>query len=145
MRLLFCGLLVMGGISSLIAQTAIDWNTLADVHFEEKFSEEYGIKYDEATFGQWLLPFDGQEVSITGFVIPLDGMGTTYVLSRNPQATCFFCGGAGPETVIALILKPSAYGRYKLDARLTFKGTLKMNRTNLDSLTYELIDAEPVD
>jgi hypothetical protein len=125
------------------AQSVIDWNLLADVKFNQKFSEEYG-SYDEALFGKWILPFDGKEVSISGFMIPLDGMGLSWVLSRNPNATCFFCGAAGPETVIELRLKPSALKKYKLDERRTFKGKLKLNRINLEHLTYVLMDAEPI-
>ncbi len=130
----------------ITAQTAatIDWTTLANVKFEQKYSEEIGISYDQATFGTWLLPFSGKHVAITGFIIPLDGLGTTYVLSRNPNATCFFCGGAGPETVIELRLKPSAIRRYKLDERRTFKGILQMNASNLDQMTYVLLEAEPI-
>ncbi len=133
-------------VSSLpvLSQTIIDWTTLADVKFTQKYSEEIGLNYDEATFGRWLLPFNGKEIKITGYIIPLDGMGVTYVLSRNPNATCFFCGGAGPETVIELRLKPSALKRYKLDDRKTFKGILQMNRSNLNQMTYVLLEAEPL-
>lgn len=126
------------------AQSTIDWNTLADVKFAQKYSEDMGLNYDEATFGRWLLPFNGREVKITGYIIPLDGMGVTYVLSRNPNATCFFCGGAGPETVIELRLRPSAIRRYKLDERRTFKGILQMNPSNLNQMTYVLLEAEPI-
>jgi hypothetical protein len=83
-------------------------------------------------------------VKITGFMIPLDGMGFSWVLSRNPNSSCFFCGGAGPETVIELRLKPAAMKKYKLDERRTFKGKLKLNRENMDHLTYMLMEAEPV-
>lgn len=142
-KILIVSLLGFVGFA-LQAQSTIDWNTLADVKFTQKFSEETGINYDEATFGRWLLPLQGKEVKITGYIIPLDGMGVTYVLSRNPNATCFFCGGAGPETVIELRLKPSALKRYKLDERRTFKGILQMNRSNLNQMTYVLLDAEPL-
>ncbi len=126
------------------AQTVIDWNLLADVKFNQKYADELGITYDEAVFGKWVMPFDGKEVRITGFMIPLDGMGFSWVLSRNPNSSCFFCGGAGPETVIELRLKPSAIKKYKLDERRTFKGILKLNRENMDHLTYMLMEAEPV-
>ncbi len=142
-KILMLSLLSMASLASK-SQSTIDWNTLADVKFTQKFSEETGINYDEATFGRWLLPLQGKEVKITGYIIPLDGMGVTYVLSRNPNATCFFCGGAGPETVIELRLKPTALKRYKLDERRTFKGILQMNRSNLNQMTYVLLDAEPI-
>ena len=131
-------------IGSPSAQTHIDWTTLADVKFEQVFSEELGISYDEATFGPFISMFEKKEVKITGYMIPLDGMGVTYVLSRNPNATCFFCGGAGPETVIELQLVPSAIGKYKLDDYRTFKGVLHLNKKNIDHLTYVLKEAEPL-
>ena len=134
-------LLWMGTVS---AQSQIEWTTLSDVKFEQVFSEELGISYDEATFGPFISLFEGKEVKITGYMIPLDGMGVSYVLSRNPNATCFFCGGAGPETVIELELLPSAIGKYKLDDFRTFKGILMLNKKNIDHLTYVLKEAEPL-
>ena len=122
---------VLMGLSlsaSLIAQDHLDWTTLADVKFEQAFSEELGINYDEATFGPFITLFKDKEVKITGYMIPLDGMRVSYVLSRNPNATCFFCGGAGPETVVELELLTTAIGKYKLDEYRTFKGILHLNK-----------------
>ena len=129
----------------LFAQSHVDWNTLADVKFEQVYSEEFGITYDSAAFGPFILLFEKKEVKITGYMIPLDGMGISYVISRNPMATCFFCGGAGAETVIELELAPSAYGKYHLDDYRTFKGILRLNKINMDHLTYVLKGAEPMD
>ena len=142
-------LLIFGSLclfhTAVHTQTHIDWNLLNDVRFTTRHDTLLGMSYDEATFGKWLLPFDGQEVAITGYLIPLDGLGLSWVLSRNPNASCFFCGGAGPETVLELQLRPSALRKYKLDERRTFQGRLQLNRRNLEHLTYVLLDAEPVD
>ena len=94
------------------------------------------------TFGEALKKLAGKEISITGYMIPMDPMGITYVLSRNPNSTCFFCGGAGPETVLQLNMKPSAIKRYKTDDKLTFKGILQLNEKDIHSLTYVLEEAE---
>ncbi len=128
--------------SSGIAQTRIDWINLADVSFEEKQMEDVELTYNHATFGESLKALAGQEVSITGYMIPMDPMGITFVLSRNPNATCFFCGGAGPETVLQIKVKPGKFKRYSVDDRLTFKGILRMHEKDIDSLTYVLEDAE---
>lgn len=130
---------------NVVAQEQIDWNTLADVKFTEIYSEEMGITYDSAAFGSFIQLFENKEIKITGYMIPLDGMGVSYVLSRNPMATCFFCGGAGAETVIELELNPTAYRKYKLDQYLTFKGTLHFNEKNMDHLTYVLKEAVPIE
>lgn len=127
---------------SIHAQTRIDWINLADVTFEEKQMEEVELTYNHATFGASLKALEGKEVSITGYMIPMDPMGITFVLSRNPNATCFFCGGAGPETVLQIKVKPGTFKRYTVDDRLTFKGILRMYEKDIDSLTYVLEDAE---
>ncbi len=139
--LLLFVLTILGG-SQINAQTRIDWINLADVSFEEKQMEDVKLSYNHATFGQSLKALEGKEVSITGYMIPMDPMGITFVLSRNPNATCFFCGGAGPETVLQIKVKPDAFKRYTVDDRLTFKGILRMHEKDIESLTYVLEDAE---
>lgn len=124
------------------AQTIIDWGLLADVKFEQKLSEETGESYDLASFGEKVKAMEGKEVSISGYVIPLDPLGLSFVLSRNPNATCFFCGGGGPETVIDIKLKPGKIRQYKMDERRTFKGILQINTTNIKHFTYVLKAAE---
>ena len=130
--------------TTLCGQKTIDWATLSDVAFETKYDPEIGISFEEATFGPAVIPLDGQEVAITGYMIPLDAFGVSYAISRNPNASCFFCGGAGPETVIELRLLPRAMRRYRTDERLLFKGTLEINTSNADNFTYRLLNAEPV-
>lgn len=126
--------------SLLYSQAILDWNTLADVVFEEKKDTLADLPFNQATFGETIASFQDQEVAITGYMIPMDPMGISYALSRNPNAVCFFCGGAGPETVVQLKLKKIK--RYPTDARLTFKGKLQMNEQDVNSLTYVLLDAE---
>ena len=130
--------------SYLSAQTNVDWFVLADVKFEKKFSESLGYSYEEATFGDWVKQYDGKEISITGYVIPLDVMATTLALSANPNSTCFFCGAAGPETVLDLRLSPDVERRFRMDELVTFKGKLKLNRRNDRQFTYVLQNAEPL-
>lgn len=131
--------------STLLAQEEIDWSYLADVKFEVKFSDKLGYDLHHADFGKLIQQYDGQEVSITGYMIPMDPLGVSYVLSKNPNSSCFFCGGAGPETVLELELKPSAIERYEVDDLKTFRGILKLNKVNEKHLTYLLTEAEPKD
>jgi len=124
----------------LLAQVPVDWQTLADVRFEEKMDKAADLPYNKATFGPIISLFKDQEVIVSGYMIPMDAMGISYALSKNPNAVCFFCGGAGPETVIQLNL--TEIKRYRTDDRLTFKGTLQMNEEDIYSLTYVLTNAE---
>lgn len=127
----------------LPAQSNIDWFTLQDVEFEKVEDEEFGLSYDKASFGQWPKSFDEQEVAIAGYMIPMDALGTTWALSLNPNASCFFCKGAGPETVIRLWMQSDAVKRYKTDEYMTWQGTLRINETNQYNFIYELWEAKP--
>ncbi len=70
--------------------------------------------------------FEGEEVVISGYLIPVDVAANTYALSKNPFTSCFFCGNAGPETVIELKFdKPP--GRFATDTFTMIKGTLQLN------------------
>ncbi len=126
---------------SVKAQSNITWDLLADVAFESEYSEELGLPILQATFGPWIKVYEHKEVYIRGYVIPLDPMGISYALSRNPNSSCFFCGGSGPETVLALNLKPGSLTKYKMDQMMTFKGVLKMNETDEKEFIYVLEDA----
>ncbi|MBI5914881.1 MAG: hypothetical protein HY842_05850 [Bacteroidetes bacterium] len=45
-----------------------------------KNAEGTGLSYDKATFGRWLLPFNGGEVTVTGHTMPLAGRNADHVL-----------------------------------------------------------------
>ena len=132
------------GNTTLFAQNNITWSILGDVKFEKKYSEDLGMNIDEATFGDQVKNYEGKEVTIKGYMIPLDALGISYVLSKNNNANCFFCGGAGPETVIELEMLPGKVQRYKTDEIKTFKGILQLNVSNETQLTYVLLNAEPL-
>lgn len=146
MRIIFLLMvLFIGGIVDTVrGQEVLDWVTLADVKFQKEYSEELMLEYDVATFGELIKQFNGKEVQISGYVIALDALGVSFVLSRNPNATCFFCGGGGPETIVDIKVKPKALKRYKMDERKTFKGILKMYPDNSNSFIYLLTEAEPI-
>ena len=135
---------VLGVSDSVRGQEVLDWVTLADVTFRKEYSEELMLEYDVATFGDLIQQFEGKEVQISGYVIALDALGVSFVLSRNPNATCFFCGGGGPETIVDIKVKPKALKRYKMDERKTFKGILKIYSDNANSFIYLLTEAEPI-
>ncbi len=124
------------------AQSVITWSDLADVKIETVTDNENFLTYNEAEFGPKLAVWDSTAVYLTGYLIPIDAMGLTYALSKNPNASCFFCGGAGPETVALLRIKPEKYRRYKTDERLTFSGILRLNKNDLKSFIYVLENAE---
>ena len=143
-KLLLLLLFSIGFLQFGSAQAPIDWFALNDVTFEKIQDEQFGLSYDKATFGEWVKSLDGQEVIITGYMIPMDALGTSYAVSRNPNSSCFFCGGAGPETVIRLWMSPDAVQRYQTDEYLNWQGTLRLNASNQHAFIYEMWDAKPV-
>ena len=70
--------------------------------------------------------------------IPVDVDEDFYVLSRYPFANCFFCGGAGPESVIDLRFPGKSERAYQTDERLTFRGKLRLNADDVYQMNYIL-------
>ena len=64
-----------------------------------------------------------------------------YVLSKGPFASCFFCGAAGPETIVELSLK-SKDKSFMMDEFATFKGYLKLNSDDIYRCVYIIEFAE---
>lgn len=122
------------------APSEMTWATLADVDFKDVYVEELDAYYWKPTFGETVKALEGKEVYISGYIIPVDYDEDFYVLSRYPFANCFFCGGAGPESVVDLRF-PAKTRTYKTDERLTFKGTLALNADDIYQMNYILEEA----
>lgn len=122
------------------ALNEITWKTLSDVTFKQIYVKELDSYFWKPTFGAAVKAYEGKEVYITGYVIPVDYDDNFYVVSRYPYANCYFCGGGGPESVADLRFK-SSHRQYKTDERLTFKGKLKLNSDDIYQMNYILVDA----
>ena len=120
----------------------ITWQTLTDVEFKDVYIEELDAYYWKPEFGQSVKNLEGKEVYITGYILPVEVEDNFYVLSRYPFANCFFCGGAGPESIIDLRFKKGEGRAYKTDERLTFKGKFKLNADDVYQMNYILLNAE---
>jgi hypothetical protein len=119
----------------------LTWQTLEDVTFKDVFIEEMGAYYWKPTFGPKVKALEGKPFYITGYIIPVDVDEDFYVLSRYPYANCFFCGGAGPESVVDLQFKGKSKRAYQTDERLTFVGTFHLNSDDIYQMNYILKDA----
>ena len=126
---------------SASAQERINWDILADVSFVSEYVEEMGTIQSIPRFGEDPKNYEGKEISISGYTIPIDGTGTYYVLSKFPYANCYFCGGAGPETIIELSLKADAQRRFKTDEHVTIVGKLQLNENDVYRLPYLVVEA----
>ena len=98
-----------------------------------------GFKVDVPVFSKDILDLESQEVTVKGYIIPVEGYKShkEFVFSAFPYNMCFFCGGAGPETVMEVTaLEPV---KYSADA-ITLKGKLQLNSNDINRLIYGLID-----
>jgi len=119
----------------------ISWLTLTDVKFEEKISEVDSALYLYPSFGKIVKSLNGKKVSIKGFIIPVDPTEHFYVLSANPFSACFFCGKAGPESIMELELRADPSRGYEMDQFSTFEGVFVLNGTDVEHCNYILKDA----
>lgn len=122
----------------------ISWDTLRDVTFNKKWNKFESMFILEPEFGPKVNALKEKEVMITGFMIPIDIEANYYVLSANPFSSCFFCGQAGPESVISVKFK-KATKRFNTDDRVTLKGIFLLNKDDINELNYILSSAEVVE
>lgn len=123
----------------------IRWWMLQDVTFEDVFDSMTDQYYLKPIFGDKVIALNNQLVQISGYIIPVDISSGMYVLSAYPFSACYFCGGAGPESVMQLKFKELPKEKLKTDDYITFKGKLKLNSTNYEDLNYILLNAEKID
>jgi hypothetical protein len=122
----------------------IDWKFLSHVDYEDKYYEEYEAWYLYPKFDEKIKALDNRQVIIKGYIIPLDVEGGVYALSAYPFSACFFCGGAGPESVMSLKFKGKPK-KYKTDDVITFTGLLGLNSSNVDDFNYILYQTEEIE
>jgi len=113
--------------------------TFRDVEIEEMLAVASIMNPDPE-----IMKHDGKELTIKGFHIPVLEQGLV-ILSRNPNANCFFCGGAGMESIMEVRMKDKDHRRFEMDEILVFKGTLKINVTDWEFVSLILEDAELIE
>ena len=118
----------------------------------------FDITYDHATDNVAMRPiftpeirtYNNKIIEMDGYIIPNDivhgavgerGNGTMFMLSAFPTATCFFCKGAGPESVMEVYpKKPIPYSKNVVK----IKGRLELNEYDYMKMAYILKNAEIV-
>ncbi|MEM6633720.1 MAG: hypothetical protein AAF694_28870 [Bacteroidota bacterium] len=119
----------------------LTWDILRLVTFEKKFYETEGQYFDYPVYEQEVKDLEGKPVYISGYLLPINPDSNIYVLSENTFSSCFFCGQAGPESIVELTLAEKLDKSYTTDQWIAFKGTLRLNADDLDHLYYILEDA----
>ncbi|MCU0334118.1 MAG: hypothetical protein MUF62_03600 [Chitinophagaceae bacterium] len=121
----------------------LTWRVLEKVDFEEKYVKEIEGYMLFPKFPAGIKQHDGKVVQVVGYVVPMDNTGNTIALSANPYEACFFCGKAGPASVMTLKLKKPDK-TYRIDDYIAFKGKLRLNNSDINEFYYILEQAEPL-
>lgn len=132
---------VLSGLA-LQAQAPI-WKTLGKLTYIKEYDDFLGFKIDKPVFSDDVKALEGTQITVKGFIIPVEGYKShsEFVFSAFPYNMCFFCGGAGPETVMEVY----ARGPIEYTAEpVTIKGTLRLNADDINRLMYALEDAVEV-
>ena len=119
------------------------WKTLAKITYKKEYDDFLGFKIDKPVFSAEIKALDGKEVTVKGFIIPVEGYKghKEFILSAFPYSMCFFCGGAGPETVMEVTALDAI--QYTAES-ITIKGKLHINSDDVNELMYSLTDARLV-
>jgi hypothetical protein len=130
----------------LTAQTGTTeslWKTLARITYVKEFDSFLGFKVDKPVFSEAIKALNGKEVTVKGFIIPVEGYKghKEFILSAFPYTMCFFCGGAGPESVMEVTTLESV--EYSTES-IVLKGKLHLNSDDVNKLMFSLTEARLV-
>lgn len=136
------GLLLLILNCTLLYAQASAWDSFARVKFVSKYNADYGMNIQVPQFDWTIRLLEGKEVSLKGYFVPTDlQTPRSIILSRVPNSSCFFCGGAGPETVARINFKHPIH-KLKTDEILKVKGKLRLNDSNYREMSFILEEAE---
>lgn len=104
-KLLIALCLLLGATSLARGQQIQNfWQVLAEVGFQTH-KDSNGTIVETPVFSKNLKSYNGKKIKLKGFVIPINEVGDQdkFMLSSLPFNVCYFCGAAGPETVIEVV------------------------------------------
>lgn len=139
-------IITLFALGTLHAQEKEDintWKKLGKITFKKEYDELMGFKIDKPVFSEDVLAMEGEEVTIKGYIIPVEGYKShkEFIFSAFPYNMCFFCGGAGPETVMEV----EAATPVKFTAEsIVLKGILRLNADDINKLMYKIENASLV-
>ena len=129
---------------SSMAQSDLSWDILNDVTFEEQYLEESDTYWLIPSFGDFIKLYEKQEVTIDGYLIVIDIDENFFVLSKYPYSACFFCGAAGPDSIVELQLDQKLRG-VQTDQKVRVRGRLSLNKSDINHFNYILTQASVIE
>ena len=137
-------LMILGATMLLPQQNKPEgWDIFSNVGWFPRYFEDAGEELATPSFDEALKALEGTEVELSGYYIPLS-LDSAIMLSALPYSSCFFCGGAGPETVAEVQMYPLPK-TLSPDAFIKVKGTLKLNDWDLNHMNFILQEAKILD
>ncbi len=116
------------------------WKTLSKITYKKQYDELMGFKIDVPVFSDQVKALEGKEIEVKGYIIPVEGYKShkEFIFSAFPYNMCFFCGGAGPETVMEVESRePIEYTA----EQVVLTGKLTLNDDDVNRLMYLITDA----
>jgi len=120
------------------------WKTLSKITYKKEYDEFLGFKIDKPVFADQVESLEGTEITVKGYIIPVEGYKShnEFIFSAYPYNMCFFCGGAGPETVMEVESIDAV--EYTAE-QVVLKGKLVLNADDVNRLMYLLVEATQVE
>jgi hypothetical protein len=134
---LFPSIIFIIAICATIQAQSDNWKVLSKISYKKEFDEMMGFRVDKPVFSAEIQALDGKEITMKGYIIPIEGYKShkEFIFSAFPYASCFFCGAAGPETIMEVVAKEPI--KYTEEA-ITIKGKLTLNSKDINKLMYRL-------
>lgn len=143
MKYLVALFLLVSTIQLSAQAEANTWKSLAKITYKKEYDELMGFKVDVPVFSEEIKEMAGKEIKIKGYIIPVEGYKShkEFIFSAYPYNMCFFCGGAGPETVMEVsAIEPVKYTAEQIE----IQGKLELNDTDVNRLMYIMTDVKLV-
>lgn len=128
----------LGEKKSFVATDTLNWKLLGMIKFVKKQHKDYPEGVMFPVINSTLKAKNKKRIAMSGFIVPIDN--TTYALSKNVFASCFFCGQAGPETIMGIKFK-GATPKLKTDQYVTLEGNFRVNENDIEDWIYHIDDA----
>jgi hypothetical protein len=139
-------LIVVCGLMSVASYAQPEgWALFAKTKFDAKYNEKAGEYFLMPAFPEELKALAGKDISLEGYFLPIDVEGDEYIiLSKFPYSQCFFCGGAGPESIAEVYFKGTRE-KFTADQFIRIKGKLKLNEGDIDHGNFIVESAELIE
>jgi hypothetical protein len=117
------------------------WVLFSRVKYSQRFFKEYNEYFLVPSFDSRIRQYEHQEILLKGHYMPMDlEEKNVIILSKFPYSACFFCGGAGPESVAEIHFR-SKPPRLKTDQIVQVSGKLALNARDVNHMNFILKDA----